>query len=124
MSPDWLAIQLALAGQGAQAIGGAIVLDDQEAATLPPAVLQARAAQRTGTDEPRPRPGGMVAGRRSRSCPRPSGHHQFSGASLAVTARTYRAVGGLPIGEALEDEALERALEDGGIPIRAAGRCR
>ncbi len=54
----------------------------------------------------------------------PSGHHQFSGASLAVTARTYRAVGGLPIGEALEDEALERALEDGGIPILRSRRVR
>ncbi|MDQ6807309.1 MAG: glucosyl-3-phosphoglycerate synthase, partial [Actinomycetota bacterium] len=51
-----------------------------------------------------------------------SGHHQFSGASLAVTARTYREIGGLPIGEALEDEALERALEDRGIQILRTGR--
>jgi glycosyltransferase involved in cell wall biosynthesis len=114
VSPDWLAIQLLLAREGARAIGGRIELDPHEAATLSPAVLEARgvhAAQRLSS----------VRARTSRQRPNlvddGSGHHQFSGASLAVTARTYLEVGGLPVGEALEDEALERALEDRGIQI-------
>ena len=36
---------------------------------------------------------------------------------MAVTADTYRRVGGLEPRRALEDEALERALERHGVPI-------
>jgi len=105
VAPDWLAIQLALAGEGARAIGGRIDLDAREASALAPAILDDRAAQAQARLA-HVRPG-------AERCE----HHHFSGASLAVTARTYREVGGLPIGEALEDEALGRALEDRGIPI-------
>jgi glucosyl-3-phosphoglycerate synthase len=44
-------------------------------------------------------------------------HHQFSGASLALTAEVYRQYGGLSVSAALEDEALERELSNHGIPI-------
>jgi hypothetical protein len=51
-------------------------------------------------------------------------HHHFSGASLAVTARTYEEVGGLPEVDALEDEALQRLLEERDIPIVRSVRVR
>jgi glycosyltransferase involved in cell wall biosynthesis len=124
VAPDWLAIQLALAGDGARAIGGRIELDPQEAARLPHAVLRAREVQAEarlaslrewdarGSDS-----GSTGDHARATGGPASPGHHQFSGASLAVTAQTYRDIGGLPAVEALEDEALQRALEDRGIPI-------
>jgi len=112
VAPDWLATQLVLAHEGARAIGGRIDLDPGEAAALPVAVLQARG------DQARER----LAHLRARTADGACAHHQFSGASLAVTARTYREIGGLPIGEALEDEALERALEDRGIQILRTAR--
>ncbi|MFZ1924986.1 MAG: glucosyl-3-phosphoglycerate synthase [Solirubrobacteraceae bacterium] len=51
-------------------------------------------------------------------------HHQFSGASLALTAGTYRRCGGLPVRAALEDEALERELRASGVPIHHSRRVR
>ena len=44
-------------------------------------------------------------------------HHQFSGASFAVTSATYTRVGRLEPRPALEDEGFERALRHHGIPI-------
>jgi glycosyltransferase involved in cell wall biosynthesis len=124
VAPDWLAIQLALAADGAQAIGGRIELDPQEAAQLPHAVLKAREVQARARlaslrecDARESEPGGTGDDARTTGGPASPGHHQFSGASLAVTAQTYRDIGGLPAVEALEDEALQRALEDRGIPI-------
>lgn len=115
VAPDWLAIQLALAGEGARAIGGRIELDRDEAAALPPTVLSARENQaRLRLARVRAREAAGDA----------DGHHQFSGASLALTARVYRALGGLPIDAAPEDEALERALQDGGVPILRSNRVR
>ena len=125
---DWLATQLALAGEGVRAIGGRIELDPLEAAALPPAVLEARAIQAqarmarvraSASTSGRDRGGRDRGGAGHLIEPRPDGgrHHHFSGASLAVTARTYREVGGLPFSEALEDEALEQVLEDRGIKI-------
>ncbi len=51
-------------------------------------------------------------------------HHQFSGASLALTAAAYRECGGLPVSAALEDEALERELSNRGIPIHRSRSVR
>ena len=112
VTPDWLAVQLELAAGGARAIGGRIELDPDEAALLPPTVLAARqeqARERLSSLQ------ATVAGRSDQLvlCE----HHQFSGASLAVTAWTYREVGGLPDVAALEDEALQRLLEERQIPI-------
>jgi glucosyl-3-phosphoglycerate synthase len=112
VAPDWLATQLVLASEGARAIGGRIDLDAREASVLPPAVLEARGIHA----------GERLARVRARGSGTACGHHQFSGASLAVTAETYRRVGGLPVGEALEDEALERTLEDRGIEILRSAR--
>jgi len=112
VAPDWLAVQLELAATGAQAIGGRIELEPNEAALLPPGVLASRherARERLAS----------IRGD-SALCE----HHQFSGASLALTARTYQEVGGLPDVDALEDEALQRLLEERGIPIVRSGRVR
>ncbi|MGI8903659.1 MAG: glucosyl-3-phosphoglycerate synthase [Solirubrobacteraceae bacterium] len=135
VAPDWLAIQLALAEEGARAIGGRIELDPDEAAALPPAVLiaredqaqlrlsrvhaRAREAQRPDECDPsrpeaQPREAAADA----------DGHHQFSGASLALTAQIYRDLGGLPIDDVPEDEALERVLQDGGVTILRSNRVR
>ena len=54
------------------------------------------------------------------SNPHPSGmaeHWQFSGASLSLTAGTYKSVGGLQPLESLEDEHLEEVLRQKGVPI-------
>ena len=51
-------------------------------------------------------------------------HHQFSGASLALTAGAYARCGGLPVRAALEDEALEHALASQGIAIHRSARVR
>ncbi|HWF72929.1 MAG TPA: glucosyl-3-phosphoglycerate synthase [Solirubrobacteraceae bacterium] len=112
VAPDWLVTQLVLASEGARAIGGWIELDPREASALAPAVLEERGIQA----------GLRLARVRARASGAASGHHHFSGASLAVTAQTYLEVGGLPCGEALEDEAFERALEDRGIHILRTSR--
>ena len=109
VADDWLACQLELATRGASAIGGLIELDAAEIArTRRTGAGRARAAQR------RAHARGAVeehAGERTLE------HHQFSGASLALTAETYRRCGGLPVRAALEDEALERELQARGVPI-------
>lgn len=106
VAPDWLASQLLAVESGAKAIGGRIYLAD--AGSLPPGVLRLHAEkgrmrhEKLLTDPDR-------AGRAE--------HWQFSGASLALTAETYREVGGLRPMESLEDEHLEEALRENGVPI-------
>ena len=110
VAEDWLATQLELVDRGACAIGGSIELHRAEADELPAAVRRERdrrARERldsvlaSGTALQR-----MV-----------TEHHQFSGASLGLTAQTYRDCGGLPARAALEDEALEGELARRRIPI-------
>ncbi|MGH2909028.1 MAG: glycosyltransferase, partial [Solirubrobacteraceae bacterium] len=80
---DWLARQLAHRDRGAVVIAGRIELDSRETDALPPALRTQRerdAAARlrlVRRDDP------------------DAAHHHFAGASLAITAETYRAVGGL-----------------------------
>lgn len=111
VAPNWLSAQLTLAAAGARAIGGQIELDPIEALELSPEAVserRRRSSERltavrvrevSGDDEGR------------------TEHHQFSGASLALTADAYRECGGLPVRAALEDEALELELQSLGIPI-------
>jgi glucosyl-3-phosphoglycerate synthase len=121
---DWLATQLVLASEGALAIGGRIDLDPDEVACLPLAVRHARSvnarsrhAHLLAMDAVRVHAAGASDDQQRAEAAARRDHHQFSGASLAVTAQTYRGIGGLPVVEALEDEALQRLLEDSGIPI-------
>ena len=45
-------------------------------------------------------------------------HHQHYGASLALTVRAYRKVGGMPVVPFLEDEALWQLLLQHDLPVR------
>lgn len=106
VAPDWLAAQLEAAAAGARAIGGRIELAEDEA--LPAHVREWHAAH------------SRARYRRLLSDPARRGraeHWQFSGASLALTAATYREVGGLGPRTSLEDEHLEGVLRSRGIPI-------
>ena len=105
VDPRWLAAQLRLVEGGADAVGGRIELDAREARALPAGTVGRRA------DRARARMAAVVA-----EDPRAE-HHFFSGASMAVTARAYRAVGGLEPAVALEDEAFARRLTDAGLRI-------
>lgn len=106
VAPDWLVTQLRAVEAGAKAIGGRIDLGGAE--TLPPGVLRWHAEN------------GRMRHEKLLSNPNRSGtaeHWQFSGASLALTAGTYRNVGGLRPLESLEDEHLEEVLRENGVPI-------
>ena len=106
VAPDWLASQLRAVETGARAIGGRIDLADT--GTLPPGVLHWHAeTSRLRYERLLSDPG--LAGKAE--------HWQFSGASLALTAGTYRQVGGLDPLESLEDEHLEQVLREHAIPI-------
>jgi len=108
VAPDWLSAQLAAAERGARAIGGRIELCARERELLPPRVVEGHAERGRGRHlqvlaDPREGPYAE--------------HWQFSGASMAVTACAYAAVGGLPAGPDLEDERLEQALRTHGVTI-------
>jgi glucosyl-3-phosphoglycerate synthase len=112
VAPDWLAEQLALVRDGAEAIGGEIVLSAEDADRLAPATLARREARA------RLRRDAVLARDPDAE------HHFFSGASMAVTARAYRAVGGLEPARALEDEAFEARLLGAGVPITRSAAVR
>ncbi len=115
VAPDWLAVQLELLESGAEAIGGRIELHEEELAALAPEAVRARE-----------RAAGERAERALRHAVAPGlvEHHQFSGASLALTAAAYSRCGGLPVRAALEDEALEEALANQGVAIHRSRRVR
>jgi glucosyl-3-phosphoglycerate synthase len=112
---DWLSSQLKLVRQGAQAIGGHIELHLEESDALAAEASSER--ERRGAER-----------MRAMTAEEPSGpvaeHHRFSGASLALTAETYRRCGGLPTRAALEDEALEQELEARGVAIHRSRSVR
>jgi glycosyltransferase involved in cell wall biosynthesis len=114
VAPDWLSAQLALVRAGAEAIGGLIELDCDEAARLTPEAV----GERDGRAVERLR--AVLSRERAEIAE----HHQFSGASLALTAQAYRRCGGLPVRAALEDEALEQELRARGIAIHRSRRVR
>lgn len=109
VAPDWLACQLELASAGARAIGGRIELCQVERDELPAAVLAGHSRQSLGRFR---RVVEQVA-----DGPEVTDHWQFSGASMSLTAETYAEVGGLGHSIHSEDEQLERALLDHGVPI-------
>ena len=115
VAEDWLASQLRLVEEGAQAIGGQIELlyeDDAPPAPVAVAERRRRASVR------------LIAAREGAPAGALSEHHHFSGASLALTAETYLRCGGLPVRAALEDEALERELRARGVPIQRSRSVR
>lgn len=112
VAKNWLASQLELTARGAHAIGGQIELHAVEASELPSEALherERRSVERMQTI--------IARGIEDHTTRERTEHHQFSGASLGLTARAYRECGGLPVRAALEDEALEDELRTLGIPI-------
>jgi len=109
---DWLARQLAHVADGARVVAGLIDLDAEEAVRLPEGVLRRRerdAAERLA---------------QVRELDPSASHHHFAGASIGITAATYREVGGLdPVG-ALEDAAFAERLAHHGVPVVRAGDVR
>jgi glucosyl-3-phosphoglycerate synthase len=115
VAADWLAAQLELAGNGAEAIGGLIELDAAETEGLHPDALVAR------EHRARQRIAAVREGAQNHAA---AEHPHFSGASMALTAAAYRRCGGLPVRAALEDEALANALGQQGITIHRSSRVR
>ena len=108
-APDWLRAQLDAVAAGRAGDRRA----DRGRRARPPA-RRARA----GARPTRARRRAALRGAGARE------HHQFSGASLAVTAATYAQVGRLEPREALEDEGFERALRRHGVPIERLAAVR
>jgi hypothetical protein len=108
VAPDWLRTQLDLVAAGVDAIGGAVDL----AGDPDPGLLRRR----------RERAEGRMAA--VRAVDPGAEHHHFSGASMAVTADAYMAVGGIEPLAAFEDEALERRLRAAGIGIQRPAAVR
>jgi glycosyltransferase involved in cell wall biosynthesis len=104
VAPDWIARQLEAIAAGAEAIGGEILLDPDDAARLPIGVVRQREAslaERTQLAQSRG----------------PAEHAHFSGASLGLTPRAYRQAGGMGWLAALEDRDLEDRLAESGVAI-------
>ena len=108
--PDWLAAQLDAVEAGAQAIGGRAALSAAELEALPDGVRERRELEAHARLE------------RAREHAGRTDHHQFSGASMALTAATYARVGPLEPRAGLEDEGLERLLRRHGVPDRPPRR--
>jgi glucosyl-3-phosphoglycerate synthase len=104
VAEDWLIRQLEALEAGAEAIGGDVTLEDASAAALPPAIVRRRQRE-------------LVARTQIAAAHGPAEHAHFSGASLGVTPRAYRAVGGMAWLTALEDQDLEDRLVEAAIPI-------
>ncbi|MHB8233845.1 MAG: glucosyl-3-phosphoglycerate synthase [Solirubrobacteraceae bacterium] len=109
VASDWLRAQLELARAGAQAIGGLVELRSDDGSAP---------AEQALFDRDRRAESRLRSARADEASDRSAvEHHHFSGASLSLTAQTYRSCGGLPVRAALEDEALERELRARGVAI-------
>ena len=102
--PNWVAANLKAIAAGADIVGGALALDDNEPTA--PAIIDRWALLaryweivRTIEDQIDPRPWD----------PQPR-HGDHTGASLAITAKAYRAAGGVPVVPLGEDVALVNAV--------------
>jgi hypothetical protein len=119
-APDWIAATQAAVADGADAVGGRTLLLPDERRALPPGVRRLYLldlAYRRALEELKH----LVAPDPHDPFPR---HHHHFGASLAVTAAAYGAVGGLPAEPTSEDVALVAALTHGGFRLRHSDRVR
>jgi glucosyl-3-phosphoglycerate synthase len=111
-APDWLERQLAHVAAGAIAVAGLIELDESEAAELHADVLVGRRRDAAARLE------------RVRRADPQAGHHHFAGASLGVTAATYRRVGGIEPLAVQEDAAFAVRLGEHQVPVLRAADVR
>ncbi len=109
---DWLERQLEHVAAGAGAVAGLIELDEAEAAALPADVLVRRKRD------------AAVRLKRVRRADPQAGHHHFAGASLGVTAATYRRVGGMEPRAVQEDAAFAVRLAAHHVPVLRAADVR
>jgi hypothetical protein len=120
VGPHWVGAMLAEIAAGVDAVGGRIWANQQEVASLEEGVRwryrrdytyrTLRAAYESACDPEPVNP-----------WPR---HDQYFGASMAVTAETYQAAGGLPALPVLEDMAFARSLERIDARVRHSPRVR
>ena len=109
--PDWIAATLAAFDTGVDAVAGYVTADWSELSTLPEDVLK------QGADEWEYQ--NLAAELEAKADPEPHDpwprHNQNCGASTAIRAKLYRALGGLPPEPVGEDRALFDAvrLRDG-----------
>lgn len=113
VASTWLAATLHEIATGAEAVGGRILTQTPAAAEpCPVRRIQLRdAAYRVLLRQLEDKIDPCAADRWP--C-----HHQHYGASLALTVRAYRRVGGLPVVPFLEDEALWQLLVKHDLPVR------
>ena len=119
VAPTWLAATLREIEAGAEAVGGRILTQAAVSAAFCPVrrIQLGDAAYRV-----------LLCQLEDRLDPRPADrwpcHHQHYGASLALTVRAYRRVGGLPAVPFLEDEALWQLLLRHDLPVRHSPHVR
>ncbi len=119
-APDWIAATQAAVAAGADAVGGRALLLPDERCALPPGVRRLYLldlAYRRALEEMK----SLFAPDAHDPFPR---HHHHFGASLAVSAAAYGAVGGLPAQPTSEDVALVYALTAAGFRLRHSDRVR
>ncbi len=116
VAPDWLAATQAEIAAGADAVGGRILVEPETPAGPAAGCLVRRLQLRDAAYH-------LLCARLEAwldpqaADPWPR-HHQHFGASLALTARAYRRVGGLPVVRYLEDEALCQQLHRHDLRLR------
>jgi hypothetical protein len=114
VSPTWVAATLREVELGAEAVGGRILVAAPERQVMASPV-RSRFLRNVGYFA-------LANEVATRIDPYPGDpwpcHEQFFGASLAITARAYRAVGGLPVLSSGEDAALSQALRRADIEVR------
>jgi len=119
-APDWIAQTEAEIATGVAGVGGRILLEPAEQATLPVGVRRLfllDIGYRRALEELR----SLYAPEAHDPFPR---HHQHFGASLAVTAAAYAEAGGMPLQRSCEDVALYRAIIESGGKFRHSHRVR
>ncbi|WP_322895340.1 MULTISPECIES: glycosyltransferase family A protein [unclassified Yoonia] len=114
VAPDWAEANLDLLAQGAHLVCGRIAADPVEAARLPKSIAQSDALESTYT--------ALSIELDARLDPRPHNpwpHHGLaSGASLAIRAADYRAIGGMPPLPCSEDRAFAALVERHDLCVR------
>ena len=119
VAPTWLAATLREIEAGAEAVGGRILTQ-----TTAPTILGPVRRIQLGDATYRV----LLRQLEDQLDPCPTDrwpcHHQHYGASLALTVRAYRRVGGLPAVPFLEDEALWQLLLRHDLPVRHSPHVR
>jgi glycosyltransferase involved in cell wall biosynthesis len=106
VAPEWIAANMEALAQGADAVGGRILLSQEERHSMEP-MLRTLHLRDTSYRILLSNLEALVDPQPSDPFPR---HHQHFGASLAVRVSTYRRAGGIPRVVTLEDMAFYQQL--------------